>query len=391
MLDTTNVLLVDDDARLLNAARRVLRKHITLETAQDAEAALACLHENGPFAVVISDQNMPDMKGADLLAIVARRWPTTVRMMLTGNNDQATAISAVNDGQVFRFINKPCGPEDLLEAISMAAKHYALLMSEKTLLEQTLSGSVKVLTDVLALSRPEAFKRSSDIQRWAKHVSTEMTLERPWELDLAAMLCTLGDVAVPDSITRKYYAGAALNDNERSLLDHASVHGRDLIANVPRMRGIADAIYYCRKGFDGSGVPEKGVKGEAIPPIGRLLKILLDLAEATTAPGTSFQDGIAQLNRNAAQYDPDMLTSVAANLAADEAFTLRSGRERIQVSANGLREGDITAVDILDDQGNRLLVSGSTLTALTIKRLRSMEKLNQLAGAIDIWRAQAAD
>lgn len=390
MSDRMRVLLVDDDQRLLNAARRVFRKEIDLETAEGGQKALECLREKGPFAVLVSDQNMPDMKGVDLLSQVAKHWPTTVRIMLTGNDDQATAIRAVNDGQIFRFINKPCGPEDLLAAISAAISHHNFLLSEKALLEETLSGSVKVLTDVLALSKPEAFKRSSDVHRWAKRLADEVGIERPWELDLAAMLCTLGAVTLPDSITRKFYSGAPLSENEHDLLERAPANGRDLIRNIPRMEGVADGIYYCRKGFDGSGFPEDDVSGESIPRVARLLKVLLDLAEATVDEGVSFADAMDVLQGAAERYDLAMLAIVEKNLATDDAFISRSGMTRLALHVNRLLEGDITAADISDQDGNRLLVSGSRLTDLTIKRLGNIEKLGQLDGEVHVWRADLA-
>ncbi|MEM1288068.1 MAG: HD domain-containing phosphohydrolase [Pseudomonadota bacterium] len=390
MPERARVLLVDDDERLLNAAKRVLRKQITLVTASGGEQALRCLMEEGDFDVIVSDQNMPDMKGVELLSQVAKRWPATVRIMLTGNNDQETAIAAVNDGQIFRFVNKPCGPEDLLAAITAASAHHQLMMAEKALLEQTLSGSVKVLTDVLAISKPEAFERSSDVQRWAKRLADEVSVERPWELDLAAMLCTLGAVTLPDSITAKYYRGEMLDEDERKLFDQAPANGRDLIRNVPRMEGIAEAIYYCRKGFDGSGFPQNEVAGEAIPTIARLLKVLLDLAEVSADETVCFAEAIERLKSNAERYDPAMLKAAAESLATDQTFAARSGMVRKSVQVTCLLEGDITAADISDLEGKRLLASGSTLTSLTIKRLGNFQEVGQLTGEIDVWRGGIA-
>lgn len=390
MPEGMRVLLVDDDERLLNAARRVLRKKIDLVTANGGEEALNCLSGNGPFEVIVSDQNMPDMKGVELLAQVAKRWPTTVRIMLTGNNDQETAVAAVNDGHIFRFVNKPCGPQDLFEAITAAGGHHQWIMAEKALLEETLSGSVKVLTDVLALSKPEAFKRSSDVHRWAVRLADEVGIERPWELDLAAMLCTLGAVTLPETITKKYYSGMEMDEREDALFEQVPANGRDLIGNIPRMEGIGEAIYYSRKGFDGTGFPQDDVSGEAIPRIARLLNVLLDLAEVSTDDTVSFSEAIEALNGKAHRYDPAMLKAVSSHLATDQVFAIRSGMVRKSVEVSSLMEGDITAADISDLNGKRLLASGSTLTVLTIKRLGNMDEVGQLTGDIDVWRAAIA-
>lgn len=387
-MEKTRVLLVDDDERLLNAAKRVLRKDIDLETAAGAQPALTALKEKGPFAVIISDQNMPDMKGTALLAEVARQWPLTVRIMLTGNNDQQTAISAVNDGQIFRFINKPCEPEDLMAAISSAHQHHRLLSSEKTLLEKTLSGSVKVLTDVLALSKPDAFNRSSDIHRWARKLMQRLGLDRPWEVDLAAMLSSLGYVALPDAVVKKYFSGAQLQESERELIAQASANGRNLIRNIPRMDHIAEAIYYSRKGYDGSGFPKDKVKGGEIPPIARLLKTLIDLAEIVAPGNVSFDDAVTQLERRKHQHDPEVLRAVEDILYDDMAFRAAGDKERLQLPPSRLADGDVVATDIVDKYGIRLLAAGSTLSSLTIKRLRSIQEENMLPHPVDIWRAR---
>ncbi len=107
------ILFVDDDARLLDGIRRRLRGRFAIETAVGPVRGLQLLTERPPFAVVVADMNMPGMDGATFLACVQQRSPDTVRMMLTGNTDLGTAIAAVNDGNVFRFISKPVTGDDL--------------------------------------------------------------------------------------------------------------------------------------------------------------------------------------------------------------------------------------------------------------------------------------
>lgn len=390
MTEKTRVLLVDDDNRLLNAAKRILRKDLDLVTAEGGDEALRLLGEAGPFAVVVSDQNMPGMNGAVLLAEFAKKAPTTVRVMLTGNNDQQTAISAVNEGRIFRFLNKPCEPADLLAAITDAIAQHRLLTAEKVLLQRTLSGSVKVLTDVLAMSNPDAFKRATLVHRWARKVGPAMGMDKPWEVDLASMLCTLGYVTLPEVVSAKYFTGAELTDEERILVDQAPANARDLIENIPRMSAIADAVYHCRKGYDGSGFPETDLKGPALPPIGRLLNTLLDLAEAMEGDLVTLAQGLAHLNRNAARHDPKVIEVIASALADDAAFTSAPTATRLQAQPLLLRSGDVVASDIRNREGACLLVAGSTLSEATIQRLRSISDLNQLAGPVDIWRHKLA-
>src|SRR5579872_2798210 len=107
------VLFVDDDENILSAYQRHMRRYVTLDTAMGGAEGLAKIADSGPYAIVISDMRMPGMDGIEFLRNVLTWAPNSVRMMLTGNADQQTAIDAVNEGHIFRFLTKPCAPETL--------------------------------------------------------------------------------------------------------------------------------------------------------------------------------------------------------------------------------------------------------------------------------------
>ncbi len=114
---TPTVLLVDDDKNLLQGLMRALRSQpYTLLTANSAEEAAFLLKSN-TIDVVVSDECMPGMRGTDYLKWVAKNFPETVRILLTGKPSPDTAVRAVNQGQVYRFLTKPCRDWDLAMAI----------------------------------------------------------------------------------------------------------------------------------------------------------------------------------------------------------------------------------------------------------------------------------
>src|SRR5262245_28427095 len=100
------ILCVDDEPNVLAGYQRQLRKHYDIEIAQGGEQGLAAIQEKGPYAVIVSDMRMPGMNGAQFLARAKELAPHSVRMLLTGYSDQKAAISAVNDGHIFRFLTK---------------------------------------------------------------------------------------------------------------------------------------------------------------------------------------------------------------------------------------------------------------------------------------------
>lgn len=130
------VLLVDDDPNVLSGYRRQLGRRFRLLTAEGGEEALALLEREPEVAVVVADMRMPRMNGVQLLTEVEKRRPRIVRMMLTGNVDQETAVQAVNCGHVFRFINKPAPVEQVAEAVESALTRYRLSKAEGELVRQ---------------------------------------------------------------------------------------------------------------------------------------------------------------------------------------------------------------------------------------------------------------
>ncbi len=134
-MNRPRILLVDDEPSITATLAISMRKEPwEVVTATGGEAGLKLL-EQGAAAVVISDERMPGMAGADFLTQVAKRWPMTIRMMLTGQATLQDAMKAVNDGGIWRFFLKPTDPTDLKQSIRHALDHHALLTESRRLLE----------------------------------------------------------------------------------------------------------------------------------------------------------------------------------------------------------------------------------------------------------------
>ena len=114
------VLLVDDEPEVLEGYQRMLSRQFEIETALGGEAGLASIRDRGPFGVVIADLRMPGMDGVQFLSRVRQAAPNTVRVVLSGNADLQTAVDAVNQGYIFRFLSKPCEEKVLTDAITRA-------------------------------------------------------------------------------------------------------------------------------------------------------------------------------------------------------------------------------------------------------------------------------
>jgi DNA-binding NtrC family response regulator len=137
------ILCVDDEPMVLDGLRDVLRRSFDVRVASSGAQALTMLKEQRrEVAVVISDMRMPEMPGSIFLREARRVAPLAVRMLLTGYADHEAAIKAVNDGQIYRFLTKPCDRDELLQACAGALWQHRLQKTERELLEQTVRGSV---------------------------------------------------------------------------------------------------------------------------------------------------------------------------------------------------------------------------------------------------------
>ena len=175
------ILFVDDEENVLSALKRQFRKQYSVSTALGGASALQMLADQGPFAVIVSDMQMPEMNGIQLLQQARKLAPDSVRLMLTGNADQKTAMDAVNEGSVFNFLTKPCPPETMAGSIAAAVEQYRLITAERELLEGTLNGSVKLLMDMLSMLAPDSFGRTITVRDMASKMSAVIKLENTWD------------------------------------------------------------------------------------------------------------------------------------------------------------------------------------------------------------------
>ena len=385
------ILFVDDEVNILSGIARQQRKRFDIWTAVGGKKGLEVMKEEGPFAIVVADMNMPGMNGIEFLSEVRKCYPDTVRMMLTGNADQQTAVDAVNQGAIFRFFTKPCPAEIISDALNLAMQQYELITAERVLLERTLAGSVKVLVDVLALFDADAFAGTVRIRRWLADLLKTLKYGNRWELDVAAMLSPIGQMTLPPEITAKLRKGEALAKAEEDLVRRAPAIGKRLIANIPRLEAVSNLIYYQNKGYDGSGFPVDEFAGQDIPFGARLLKILGDLARFDKEELPS-KGAFEFLEANEAQYDPELLAKVRerflGNAEEGGAETAEPAilRTELKVNLDQLRPDDKTVTQIVTKDGILILDAGHVLTELHIERLKNYQKTVGLREPIHVAR-----
>jgi two-component system NtrC family sensor kinase len=138
MEEEIKILCVDDEPNVLNSLRRIfLDEEYEVLTAETAQAGFQIL-EKEHIQIVISDYRMPTMDGVEFLREVCTRWPDTVRIVLSGYADTASIVSAINEGQIYKFIPKPWNDDDLRVTVANAIERYHLFKKNAELTSELM-------------------------------------------------------------------------------------------------------------------------------------------------------------------------------------------------------------------------------------------------------------
>ncbi len=273
------ILFVDDEPLLLKAIENTLfrqRKVWSMEFACSAQQALETLAETS-CAVVVADMRMPGMDGIQLLREVKEKYPSIIRIMLTGTVDIQTAVDAINTGEVFRFLSKPTTTKTLVETVEAGLEQIRLVEAESRLLRETLTGTINLLYDLMASVDPEGHSRGLWLRDTVRELAQSIdALKGRWEIEVAALLGQVGAISLPREMLKDRLSGDDENYEESELFTAILETGTELVGRIPYLEPVSRIIRYQHKRFDGGGFPEDSVAEGDIPLGARVLKILHD-------------------------------------------------------------------------------------------------------------------
>jgi len=239
------------------------------------------------------------------------------------------------------------------------------------LLNKTLSGSIKMLTDILATVDMKSFERSDKLRGLISEAVAKIPVENAWEVHLAAMLSPIGYLTLPAETMVKARTGQMLSKAEEQLMANVPEIAARLLHNIPRLEGVAKTVRYQQKHFDGTGLPADAVKGENIPPGARLLKILADMAQLQ-ANGSLPLKALNEMQLRKGWYDPDLLAATRVCFGGPEAEVTNE----IAIVARALEAGMTLRSDVVTKDGTLVLSAGHVLTPTSLERIRNFEQLS---------------
>jgi response regulator RpfG family c-di-GMP phosphodiesterase len=254
--------------------------------------------------------------------------------------------------------------DELSGTLQAALEQHRLLTAERHVLENTLRGSVKALTEVLSLVHPAAFSRASRIHRYVRHMAATLGLRDAWQFEVAALLSQIGCITMEPGVLDRIYTGEELSAEEARMFAAHPAAGRDLLVNIARLEAVAHMIAAQNLSHSQQPPSPSPALEEVISMGARLLRAAIDF-DRLIMRNRSQEDALARMRRQADDYDAACLQALESFVAPEVAMELR-----ILKSAE-LRRAMVVDQDVRAKNGLLLLAKGQEVTGPVLERLKA--------------------
>ncbi len=357
------LLLVDDEKHLLDAYAHVFDEEYEVHMAASGAEGLQKLRQLKNVAVVVSDFHMPQMDGATFLHEVMQYAPLATRILLTGTGGVGSAREAINKGQIFRFLSKPCPLPQFREALAAGVAHYRLLNAERSVMQETLIECIAALMEVLAVTNPVAFGRAQRIKGIVQDLASRLECAGFWQLQAAALLSQIGYFAVNPELAEKMYYGRELNPEEQARAASVPGNARRLLEHVPRLEPVIQ-ILAATEWTDA----ELARAGERMVGLAaRILSAAL-LFDTLTTKGLSKVQIIETLRAQQARFGATVIDAFAAKIDV----TLDAPEEVLEIPLRQATPGMRLLQEIRTPLGALLVPIGIEISVRLIDRIAQM-------------------
>jgi response regulator RpfG family c-di-GMP phosphodiesterase len=374
---SSRILFVDDEPASLDSYCAMLQSRFELDIAASGEQGLCLIRERGPYAVVFSDISMPVMDGIQFLSKVREIAPETVRVVITGCSSPEVAMAAVNEGEVFRFLSKPCGISVLTATVNQGIEHFHTTKAEHELLQQMLSAEIEVLVELLGLANPAAYTRTLGIRRCVSLLAAKHEVKEAWRFEVAAMLSQLGCVTLHPEVLDFVISGHPLSPSDLSAFKAHPMVARTLISKLPRMEAVSWIV--AQQHGPMKGVPDAvdGMPREVIARGAEMLRLAI-AHEDLLAGGLSHEASINALRASTEKFSPDLLRTLA-NLQVNG-----NGTEVRCCNVRDLVRGMIINEEVKTPTGLLIVAKGQELTVSLLERLRNFRERGAIKDPISV-------
>ena len=369
------LLFVDDERPLLNGISRRLGCEYDITTAESGAEGLQAIEEGGPFSVIFTDMRMPRMDGVEFAERAKSIAPESTFIMLTGNQDQVTAVNALNRGRVFRFLNKPCNSDDIRNAIEDGIRQYELVTSEKILLQKTFTGAVSVLTDVITASYADLSSFGQGIETKVEILQQAGDIDPRWEYKLAARLSPVGIALKSEDDRQKLMNSAQYDVESHRILGECLAVTAKMIRDIPRLNVVSD-ICLSAMSQTGSIAHRHPKTNGAIASVGGALLRMAHHWETLVRQGLNSEDCAKEVQAILPDTPHELREAIAYS-------DMSSGEDteqmyEVYVMRSELESGMILADNVTGGDGGVLIRKGRRLNDQLVEKLQEVKGLRQV-------------
>lgn len=361
------ILFVDDDQRFLSSLQRTLARKFAVTCAGSPQEALDLLAQE-EFAVIVSDMKMPGLTGIELLSQAKETCPDMVRILFTGFADQQTAVEAINQGEIFRFLTKPCDSELLLKVLGAALRQHQLIIAERELLEKTVLGTIQTLSQILTMVNPTAQQRANRLKYYCHQLAVALEKKDLWFFEMAALLSQVGCLSVPDELFDDYLSGQEMSAEDRSFLHEHPLMAGELLRKIPRLEQIAGVIELQNRPYReyaaGSGLELE----EKTALAAQILHLALELDRQLHYFGRSMAEVINVLKDETDNFNPEILAVLP------QIKPRKANLTKLKVMASELTMSMTLCESIFAKSGLLLATEGQDLTEFLLIGIKSYAK-----------------
>lgn len=367
-----NVMIVDDNPANLKPLEDMLRQNgYEVRSFPRGRLALAAANQEPPDLVLL-DINMPEMNGYDVCDQLkaSPRLSGIPVIFLSALNAIEDKVKGFRSGGV-DYISKPFQFEEVLARVETHLKLRRAQGAERDLLEKTLGGAVGTLWALVQLTLPVLALRSGAIRDIVLRITQRMEISDPWQYELAATLCLVGCIALPDEVFERAYCGQALSADEDQMFRAHPERGARLLSDIPRLEVVAEIIRGQQMTAKDPAVMEESKQGA------RMLHLALEL-DRRIYRGIASSYALAEL-RLLGGFDSRMLDALVRYSPAAGEFDVR------RLPVRELRSGMALDQDVLSSDGNLLIFKeGTILTETWIERLENFAKARGTQELLDV-------
>ncbi|MCP4130526.1 MAG: response regulator [bacterium] len=366
MIENAKILIVDDEEMNLDILKELVRSlGYSSILASDGQAALNSMKKDRPDLVLL-DIMMPGLDGYQTLEKIKKDDSIQhIPVIMVSTIDEMESIVKCLQLGADDYLTKPFEPEILKARIYNSLQKLEFALQEKELLEKTLTGSLKILSEILALVNPVIFGRLSRIRRLVRVIAKDLSLDDTWATEIAVILSQIGTITIPSDILDKVAAGKNLLPNESLLYDKYPATGYELVKKLPRMEAVAEIIKLQNKNYDGSGEPAEAVAGDQIPVGARILHVVFDYDHINSLEANRLKT-LELLREKPGGYDPAVIDSLERVILKENKMEIR------HVTLKELDYGMIFVEDVSAVNGTKIISRGQEANYAIITRLHNI-------------------